>query len=140
MTRNVTGWTMKRFVQWAFGPGPLFEAAKLLHQAEYAVEALRKEPGDPEMHRALARTLHALREAADANHWTEEGNTFAHLYRMLLWPADPAGLVRPMRAGLFAAEQKLRNRLASAAVLAERQAATSEAPVERDAPEIERVA
>ena len=140
MTRNVTGWTMKRFVEWAFGSGPLFEGAKLLHQAQCAVAALRRNPGDPELQRALARTLHELREMADANHWAEEGDTFAHLYRLLLWPADPAGLVRPLRAGLFAAEQKLRNRLASATVLAERQAATAEAPVERDAPEIERVA
>lgn len=132
-------WTMKRFVRWAFGPGPLFDAARLLHRAQCAVDGLQQEPRDPEHMRVLAKVLHVLRETADTHHWTEEGDTFAHLYRLLLWPANPAGLVRPLRAGLFAAEQKLRNRLASAAVLAERQPETPEAPLERD-PEIERVA
>ncbi|HEY6854456.1 MAG TPA: hypothetical protein VI139_09410 [Gemmatimonadales bacterium] len=133
-------WTMKRFVRWAFGPAPLFEGVRLLHRAQCAVDNLRQQPGDPEVLRTLAKVLHALREMADTNRWKEEGDTFAHLSRVLSWPADPAGLVRPLRTGLFAAEQKLRNRLASAALLAEQQPATPEAPVERDAPEIERVA
>jgi hypothetical protein len=140
MTTRVPGWTMKRFVRWAFGPGPLFDGVRLLHRAQCAVDGLRQQPGDPEILRVLAKVLHALREMADAHRWTEEGDTFAHLCRVLSWPADPAELVRPLRAGLFAAEQKLRNRLASAALLAERQPATPEAPVERDAPEVERVA
>jgi hypothetical protein len=131
---------MKRFVRWAFGPGPLFDAARLLHRAQCAVDGLRQQPGDPEPLRILGRVLHVLREMADANRWTEEGAMFAHLCRVLSWPADPAGLVRPLRAGLFTAEQKLRNRLASATLLAEREPATPEPPVERDEPEVERVA
>lgn len=133
-------WTMKRFVRWAFGPAPLFEGVRLLHRAQCAVDDLRQQPGDPEALRVLAKVLHALRDMADTHRWKEEGDTFAHLSRVLSWPADPAGLVRPLRTGLFAAEQKLRNRLASAALLAERQPTSPEAPVERDAPEIEQVA
>ncbi len=131
---------MRRFVRWAFGPGPLFDAARLLHRAQCAVDDLRQQPGDPELLRILGKVLHVLRDMADANRWVEEGAMFAHLCRVLSWPADPAGLVRPLRAGLFTAEQKLRNRLASAALLAEREPATPEPPVERDEPEIERMA
>jgi hypothetical protein len=140
MTNRAAGWTMKRFVRWAFGPGPLFDAARLLHRAQCVVDDLQQAPGDPALLRVLSKVLHALREMADAHHWTEEGDRFAQLCRLLLWPADPAGVVRSLRTGLFAAEQRLRNRLASAALLAERQPVTPEAPVERDAPEIERVA
>lgn len=136
----MTAWTMRRFVRWAFGPQALLDAVELVRKAQACVEEIAVRPGDPALLRTLARGLHDLRDIADANRWAAEADVFARLHRLLLLPADSRALVRPLRTGLRAIEQPLRDRLARASRVALAESVARAEPVERDAPEVERVA
>ena len=107
-------WTMPRFLEWAFGPRPLFETARLIHECVLLVEELIARPDDPAPRRELHLRLEAVRIVADGHLWVEEGNIAATLHRTLHGADDPYELDRRLRAGLLALEQAIRSRLASA--------------------------
>lgn len=110
-------WTMARFLEWAFGPRPLFETAKLVHEAVLLAEAVIARPDDPASRRTLQLRLIAVRDLSDGHLWRDEGNVAATLIRTLRGADDPFELSRRLRAGLFTLEEAIRYRLASAVLL-----------------------
>ncbi|MBI1967597.1 MAG: hypothetical protein HYS40_06375 [Gemmatimonadetes bacterium] len=110
-------WTMARFLEWAFGPRPVFETAKLVHQAALLAEEVIVRPDDPALRRALLQRVADVRDVADGHFWREEGNTAAALLRTLRGAVDRIELSRRLRAGTYALEEQIRSRLAKAVLL-----------------------
>ena len=110
-------WTMQRFIEWAFGPDRVFEAVKLVHQAQVLTEGLLDTPEDDTLRRNLSLELLELRNTADAHRWMEEGNIAAALVRLPRVPDEVRLVVHQLRSGLHALERLMRARLAIAITL-----------------------
>lgn|SRR5574341_79061 len=120
-------WTMARFIEWTFGPRPVFDTARRVYEVGVLVERVLVSPEEEEPRRALLQRLAHVRDAADHHFWWEEGNAVAMMLRALRGAADPGHLARRLRAGAYALEQLVRSRLAKAVVLQLRQPAESAA-------------
>lgn len=99
---------MERFIEETFGAKPLFEASKVLHEAQQEVEALRS-PRGAAAERRIGQLLGQLSEIAHLHHWLDETDVIASL------EAQPVGnrvaLQRQLRAGMRQLEVRLRERL-----------------------------
>ena len=115
--RRDSGWTMDKFLHWAFGPDRVFEAARLVHQAQSLTEALLEAPADEELRGTLSLQLLSLRNVAGEHRWREEGDIAAALARLPRGPDDVALVVHQLRDGLHALERLMRARLAAAITL-----------------------
>lgn len=101
-------WTMERFIEETFGAKPLFEASKLLHDAQALVEELRTAK-DTSVRRRIGALIGRLIDIAQLHHWIEETDLIASAQAG--WSKSPLALQRHLRASLRQVEVRLHDRL-----------------------------
>lgn len=106
-------WTMERFIEETFGAKPLFEASKLLHEAQALVEELRTAK-DVAVRRRIGALLSRLTDVAELHHWIEETDLIASAQAG--WNKTPLALQRHLRASLRQVEIRLHDRLLNTVV------------------------
>lgn len=108
-----SGWTMDLFIEWAFGPARVFDAVRLLEQAQRLAAALRVNPADLRARKRLRRRLRALRDIADGRQWRREGDLAAALMALRGAPEETTLILDQLQNGLRFLEGAVRARLAS---------------------------
>lgn len=104
---------MERFIEETFGAKPLFEASRLVLEAQHEVEELRTPRGGAAQKR-IGGLLAQLSEIAHLHHWHDEADVIATL------EAQPVGnsvrLQRQLRIGMRQLETQLHDRLLATVV------------------------
>ena len=104
---------MERFIEETFGAKPLFEASRLVLEAQQEVEALRATRAAAAQKR-IGELLAQLSEIAHLHHWHDEADVIATL------EAQPVGnsvrLQRQLRVGMRQLETQLHDRLLATVV------------------------
>jgi hypothetical protein len=103
---------MERFIEETFGAKPLFEASRLVLEAQHEVEELRSRGATAQ--RRIGDLLAQLSEIAHLHHWHDEADVIATL------EAQPVGnsvrLQRQLRIGMRQLERQLHDRLLAVVV------------------------
>ena len=99
---------MERFIEETFGAKPLFEASKLLHDAQALVEELRTAK-DTSVRRRIGALIARLNDVAQLHHWIEETDLIASAQAG--WSKSPLALQRHLRASLRQVGVRLHDRL-----------------------------
>lgn len=99
---------MERFIEETFGAKPLFEASKLIREAQALVEEPPKVK-DAGTRRRIGVLLTRLHDAAQLHQWLEETDVIASLQTGKA--KSPAALERHLRTGLSQLEDLLHDRL-----------------------------
>lgn len=121
-SRQESGWTMDRFIEWAFGPERVFEVIARVEEAQRVTERLIETPGDAGLRRTLHVDLRGLRDTADANRWVHEGDVAAAIVRLPVSSGDARATMLRVRAWLRSLERLVRGRLAHSIALTRRAA------------------
>jgi hypothetical protein len=106
-----TGWTMERFLRWAFEPRELAYMAVDIDLARRSTELLPGAPDTEQIRRRLALLTRAIRASADARLLLDEADLADGLAGMLEAGRFEPWMVDQLRGGYAVLEAMIRRRL-----------------------------